>query len=44
VIIPGVGHFLQIEAPDAVNEEIAKLVERVAGAQSEAPAPKRAPC
>lgn len=30
-IIPGVGHFLQIEASEAVNAEIALFVERVVG-------------
>jgi pimeloyl-ACP methyl ester carboxylesterase len=41
-IIPDVGHFLQIEAPDAVNEEIALFVERVvAGKLGDS---KRAPC
>jgi pimeloyl-ACP methyl ester carboxylesterase len=33
-IVPGVGHFLQIEAPHAVNEEIALFVDRVSGENS----------
>jgi pimeloyl-ACP methyl ester carboxylesterase len=41
-IVSGVGHFLQIEAPHAVNEQIALFVDRVWG---ENPAEsKRAPC
>jgi pimeloyl-ACP methyl ester carboxylesterase len=41
-IVPGVGHFLQIEAPGTVNEEIALFVDRVSGENSGAS--KRAPC
>jgi len=41
-IVPGVGHFLQIEAPAAVNEEIALFVDRVSGENSGES--ERAPC
>jgi pimeloyl-ACP methyl ester carboxylesterase len=40
-IVPGVGHFLQIEAPGAVNHEIALFVDRVSG---DSGASKRAQC
>jgi pimeloyl-ACP methyl ester carboxylesterase len=41
-IIPEVGHFLQIEAPEAVNKEISLFVERVISGKT--PNTKRAPC
>ncbi len=42
VIIPGVGHFLQIEAPAAVNVEIEQFVTRITGKAT--PSVARAPC
>jgi pimeloyl-ACP methyl ester carboxylesterase len=30
VIVPGAGHMIQIEAPDAVNTAIARWLERPA--------------